>query len=91
MHSRTAPGTTRAISVDKAGLFSWLVLVGPAVRLLGDSAPRWPTGSPAQWQRPRMWICVGPRDPLAKPSRGWLWVVVRNPRLVVAESMATRN
>ena len=23
MHSRTAPGTIRAISVDKAGLFSW--------------------------------------------------------------------
>ena len=41
----------------------FLALVGPAVHLLGDSAPRWPAGSPAQWQRPRMWICVGPRDP----------------------------
>ena len=36
----------------------FLALVGPAVRLLGDSAPRWPVGSPAQWQRPRMWICA---------------------------------
>ena len=48
----------------------FLALVGPAVRLLGDSAPRWPAGSPAQWQRrPRMWICVGPRDPDTKPMR----------------------
>ena len=39
---------------------------------------------PAQWQRPRMWICVGPRDPLTKPSRGWLRVVVRKPRSVNA-------
>ena len=29
-------------------------LVFLAVRRLGDSAPRWPAGSPAQWQRPRM-------------------------------------
>ena len=52
----------------------FLALAGPAVRQLGDSAPRWPAGSPAQWQRPRtwprMWICVGPRDPATKPSRG---------------------
>ena len=38
-----------------------------------------------------MWICVGPRDPPTKPSRGWLWVVVRKPRLVSAEIMATWN
>ena len=54
---------------------SFLALAGPAVRRLGDSAPRWPAGSPAQWQRPRMWICVGPRDPTTKPSRGCLRVV----------------
>ena len=29
-----------------------LALAGPAVRRLGGSAPRWPAGSPAQWQRP---------------------------------------
>ena len=40
------------------GGFVLLALVGPAVHLLGDSAPRWPAGSPAQWQRPRMWICA---------------------------------
>ena len=28
-----------------------------------------------------MWICVGPRDPSTKPSRDWLRVVVRKPRL----------
>ena len=67
----------------------FLALAGPAVRRLGDSAPRWPAGSPAQWQRPRMWICVGPRDPATKPSRGWLRVVVRKPRLVLAEIRAT--
>ena len=54
---------------EQGGLI-FLALVGPAVRLLGDSAPRWPAGSPAHWQRPRMWICVGPRDPAIKPSRG---------------------
>ena len=32
-----------------------------------------------------MWICVGPRDPDTKPSRGRLWVGVRKPRLVFAE------
>ena len=51
-HSRTAPGTIRAISVDKAGLV-FLALAGPAVRRLGDSAPRWPAVSPAQWQYPK--------------------------------------
>ena len=58
----------------------FLALAGPAVLRFGDSAPRWPAGSLAQWwQRPRMWICVGPRDPAIKPSRGWLWVMVRKP------------
>ena len=36
-----------------------------------------------------MWICVGPRDPSTKPSRGWLRVVVRKPRLVLVEFRAT--
>ena len=57
------------------GELVFLALAGRAVRRLGDSAPRWPAGSPAQWQRPRMWICVGPRDPDTKPSRGCLRVV----------------
>ena len=85
---------TRNDPCDQCGLggLDFLVLVGPAVRLLGDSAPRWPVaGSPAQWQRPRMWICVRPRDPPTKPSRGWVRVVVRKPRLVLAKSRATRN
>ena len=38
------------------GGLGFLALAGRAVRRLGDSAPRWPAGSPAQWQRPRMWI-----------------------------------
>ena len=38
-----------------------------------------------------MWICVGPRDPSTKPSRGWLRVVVRKPRLGLSEYRATRN
>ena len=33
---------------------AFLALAGPAVRRLGDSAPRWPAGSPAQWQRPQI-------------------------------------
>ena len=73
------------------GELVFLALAGRAVRRLGDSAPRWPAGSPAQWQRPRMWICVGPRDPDTKPSRGRLWVGVRKPRLVLSEYRATRN
>ena len=65
------------------GGFLLLALACSAARRLGESAPRWPAGSLAQWQRPRMWICVGPRDPSTKPSRGWLRVVVRKPRLVL--------
>ena len=57
------------------GGLGFLALAGPAVRWLGDSAPRWPAGSPAQWRRPRMWTCVGPHDPATKPSRGCLRVV----------------
>ena len=38
-----------------------------------------------------MWICVGPRDPDTKPSRGRLWVGVRKPRLVLLDFKATRN
>ena len=76
LHSRTAH-CARNDTCDRRGQggLVFLALVGPAVRLLGDSAPRWPAGSPAQWQRPQMWICVGPRDPSTKPSRGCLRVV----------------
>ena len=38
-----------------------------------------------------MWICVGPLDPATKPSGGWLWVVVRKPRLVLVEIAAARK
>ena len=38
-----------------------------------------------------MWICVGPRDRATKPSRGWLLVAVRKPRLVLVEIAAARN
>ena len=68
--------TRRACFPGACGPGGWAVR-----RLVGDSAPRrWPAGSPAQWQsgrarRPRMWICVGPHDPDAKPSRGCLRVV----------------
>ena len=58
----------------RQGGFVLLALACSAARRLGESAPRWPAGSPAQWQRPRMWICVGPRDPDTKPSRGRLCV-----------------
>ena len=54
----------------------FLACAGPAVRRLGDSAPRWPAGSPAQWQRPRMRGCVMWRDRTTEPSRGRL----RQPR-----------
>ena len=58
----------------------FLALAGPAVRRLGYSARSWPagrrlTGPVAEWQRPPMWICVGPRDPATKPSRGCIRVV----------------
>ena len=71
--------------------FVLLALACSAARRLGESAPRWPAGSPAQWHRPQIWICAGPRDPPTKPSRGWLWVVVRKPRLGFAEIRATWN
>ena len=73
------------------GGFVLLALACSAARRLGESAPRWPAGSPAQWQRPRMMICVGPRDPSTKPNRGWLRVVVRKPRLVLGGIRATWN
>ena len=53
----------------------FLALAGPEVRRLGDSAPRWPAGLPAQWQRPRMRGCVMWRDQTTEPSRGRLRVV----------------
>ena len=60
----------------RKGELAFLALAGRAVRRLGDSAPRWPAGSPGQWQRPRMWICAGPRDP-GTPSQaggGFVWL-----------------
>ena len=44
----------RSVCTRRVWRACFLALVGPAVRLLGDSAPRWPAGSPAQWQWPRM-------------------------------------
>ena len=52
----------------------FLALAGPAVCRLGDSAPRWPAGSPAQWQRPQMRGCVIWRDRATKSSRGRLFI-----------------
>ena len=75
---------------EQGGL-GFLALAGPEVRRLGDSAPRWPAGSPAQWQRPRMWICVGTRDPSTKPSRGWLRVGVSKPQLILVGAETTAN
>ena len=74
-HRIRAPRPERSVRSVWTRRLVFLALAGPAVRRLGDSAPRWPAGSPAQWQRPRMWICVGPRDPATKPSRGCLRVV----------------
>ena len=45
MHSGTAPGTIRAISVDKAGLFSWRVR---ARRFVCCSVTRRRGGPPAR-------------------------------------------
>ena len=47
MHSRTAPGMIRAISVDKAGLFSWR----SRARRFVCSVTQRKGGPPAQWQR----------------------------------------
>ena len=51
-----------------------LALACSAARRLGESAPRWPAGSPAQWQRPQMRGrgCVRTRGRIAKPR--WRWV-----------------
>ena len=38
-----------------------------------------------------MWICVGPRDPSTKPSRGWLRVGVSKPQLILAGAETTAN
>ena len=47
-HSRTAPGTIRAISVDKAGLFSWRLrarrIAGPVTRRRGGALAHRPSG-----------------------------------------------
>ena len=46
-------------------------------------------GEPGKWDV--KWGCVGTRDRTTKPSRGWLWVVVRKPRLILAATVATAN
>ena len=47
-HSRTAPGTIRAISLDKAGLFSWRLrarrFAGPVTRRRGGPPAHRPSG-----------------------------------------------
>ena len=54
------------------GGFVLLALACSVARRFGESAPRWPAGSPPQWQRPRMRGCVRTRDRIAKPR--WRWV-----------------
>ena len=66
----SSPGKALGASADKAASFSWRLwarrFVCSVTRRRGGPG----AGSPAQWQRPRMWICVGPRDPsTTKPSR----------------------
>ena len=46
---------------ERAGL-SFLALAGLVTHRLGDSAAWQPVGSPAQWQTPGKWGCVGTRD-----------------------------
>ena len=68
-----ASGTATGVEAVEAGLLVWLLRarwrVGSATRRLVRLF-----GSPAQWQTPRMWICVGTRDRATEPSRGWLRV-----------------
>ena len=75
---------------ERTGL-NFLARAGLAACRLGDSAAWLPVGSPAQWQTPGKWGCAGTSDRATKPSWGWLRVIVRKPRLVLAELRATRN
>ena len=59
---------------------SFLALAGPAVRRLGDSAPRWPAGSPAQWQTgPRTGAAGAPAGVFSSPPRRARLNLARNP------------
>ena len=81
-HSRTAPGTIRAISVDKAGLFSWRLR---ARRFVG-SVTRRRDGPPANRPSGRGPGCGFASDrAIPPPSQTGVGVgvVVRKPRLVL--------
>ena len=88
-HSLGASVIALGVSMNELSSIAWrsraLRLVGSVIRRLG--AP----SAPAQWQTPGKWGCVGTRYRTTKPSRGWLWVVVRKPRLILAVTLATAN
>ena len=85
-----ASGTATGVEAAEAGLLVWLLRarwrVGSATRRLV-----WLFGSPAQWQTPRMWICVGTRDRATEPSRGWLRVGGSKPPLKTPELVTSRK
>ena len=58
---RGTSGTATEVKAAKAGLFAWLLRARWRVRFATRRLVRL-FGSPAQWQTPRMWICVFPRD-----------------------------
>ena len=78
------------------GGLGFLALAGRAVRRLGDSAPRWPAGSPAQWQRlaeaPDVDLHRTARSLHQAKGRGWLRVGVSKPKFIfLAATVAARN
>ena len=82
--------TILGISVNDAGSIFWCARARRLVYSAAQRARR-AASSLAQWQRPRMWIYVAAPHRTTKPSRGCLRVVVRKPRLVLAEFRATWN
>ena len=62
-----------------------MALACSAARRLGESAPRWPSGSPPQWHRPRMRGCVRTRlgGRIAKPR--WRWVRIGHAKRTALE------
>ena len=82
--------TVLGVSVNDAGSIFWCARARRLVYSAAQRARR-AVSSLAQWQRPRMWIYVAAPHPPTKPSRGCLRVVVRKPRLVLAEFRATWN
>ena len=91
LHSRTAPGTIRTISANKAGLFSWRLWARRFVCSVTRRRGGPPAHRPRVAEAPDVDLRRTARDPPTKPSRGWVRVVVRKLRLVLAESRATRN